>query len=73
MIDIWGTDGPASRFNTSASHPNNQRNGTLTDYEEYKFMRAVQSIIKSHPAETPLFLTYASHLVHEPLQVHGHL
>eukprot|EP01050_Picozoa_sp_SAG11_P025406 SAG11_NODE_5719_length_1480_cov_2.307748_2_plen_270_part_00 len=69
VIDIWGTSAPASSFNTSAGRRNTQRNGTLEDYEEYKFMKHVQSIIAAHPADTPLFLTYASHLVHEPLQV----
>jgi hypothetical protein len=57
-IDIWGTDAPASDFNTSWGRPDNQRNGTLEDYEEFKFMNAVLGIIQQHPKEQPLFLTY---------------
>ena len=69
VIDIWGTDRPAANFNTSASNEKNQRNGTLVDFEEYKFMKHVQGIIQHHPVSQPLFVTYATHLVHEPLQV----
>jgi len=57
-IDIWGTDAPASDFNTSWGRPDNQRNGTMEDYEEFKFMNAVLGIIQQHPKEQPLFLTY---------------
>ena len=41
VVDIWGTRSPASGFNTSSSggrHGQPSPNGTLEDYEEYKFM-----------------------------------
>jgi len=73
-IDIWATDGPANTFNTSAGRKDNMPNGTLEDYEEFKFMKVVVGLVQDHAAAAavtsqPLFLTYAPHLVHEPLQV----
>ena len=42
---------PAIGFNTSAGVQNNQRNGTLEDYEEIKFLRASHARPTcSHPA-----------------------
>jgi len=32
-------------------------------------MNTVLEIIGQHPKNVPLFMTYGSHLVHEPLQV----
>lgn len=68
-LDIWGTSGPASNFNTSEGRQDNMKNGSLELYEETKFMRSVMATIATHPKNEPLFMTYASHLVHEPLQV----
>ena len=68
-LDIWATDGPAFSFNTSEGRQDNMKNGSLQMYEETKFMHSVMTIIAAHPKHEPLFMTYASHLVHEPLQV----
>ena len=46
--------------------------GPEEEYEEFKFKGRVLEIINSHDssdADTPLFLCYTSHIVHEPLQV----
>ena len=86
-IDIWSDDAPASSFNTSFQRKNNQRNGSVELYEDYKFLQSAKAIIKAKGEEimnaaavseggggeaenaAPLFLTFAPHLVHEPLQV----
>lgn len=59
VVDIWATSGPASSFNTSFGRRDNQRNGTLEDYEEFKFLQAVQAVIAAHPSTgPPLFSEY---------------
>ena len=64
VIDIYGTTEPAATFNTSAGRKDNMPNGTLEDYEEFKFLAVAKRIIADHPKDgTPLFLTYATHLV----------
>ena len=48
-------------------------NGTVTDYEEWKFLQYALGVIRNHSrmsdASQPLFLNYNMHVVHEPLQV----
>ena len=65
IYDLWDTDRPA-------------RNLTGTDYEELIFQRRMLDIIDHHAAtntqregdeEQPLFLFYAPHVAHCPLQV----
>eukprot|EP00117_Sycon_ciliatum_P033144 scpid65228/ scgid25566/ Arylsulfatase B; N-acetylgalactosamine-4-sulfatase len=56
ITDLWMTDGPAVGFN-----------GTI--YEEEMFKKHVLDILSSHPVDTPLFLYYAPHIVHAPLEV----
>ncbi|XP_065179088.1 arylsulfatase B-like [Sycon ciliatum] len=56
ITDLWMNDGPASGFN-----------GTL--YEEELFKRRLVDILTNHPVDTPLFLYYAPHIAHAPLQV----
>jgi arylsulfatase I/J len=46
-------------------------NGTVTDYEEWKFSQYAARVIRDHNATDkyhPLFLNYNMHVVHEPLQ-----
>jgi arylsulfatase I/J len=46
-------------------------NGTIEDYEEWKFSQYAMRTIRDHNAtdkEHPLFLNYNMHCVHEPLQ-----
>lgn len=56
ITDLWNTDKPAYGINGTA-------------YEEYLFRDHVLDIINSHNASEPLFLYYAPHIVHTPLQV----
>ena len=56
IVDLWDTDKPAHGMNG-------------TDYEEALFKKRVLSIINEHNSSTPLFLYYAPHLVHAPLEV----
>ena len=56
IVDLWDTDKPAHGVNG-------------TDYEEALFKNRVLSIINKHNTSTPLFLYYAPHLVHAPLEV----
>ena len=56
IVDLWDTDKPAHGMNG-------------TDYEEALFQQHVMSVINNHSTSTPLFLYYAPHLVHAPLEV----
>jgi arylsulfatase B len=60
IYDLWDTDKPA-------------RNLVGTDYEEFIFQRRMFEIIDNHAAKNeshkPLFLFYAPHVAHCPLQV----
>ena len=59
LVDLWDTDKPAHGVN-----------GTGEDnYEEALFRDHVLDVIKNHDPSTPLFLYYAPHIVHAPLQV----
>eukprot|EP00038_Savillea_parva_P008859 m.179651 g.179651 ORF g.179651 m.179651 type:complete len:548 (-) comp14819_c0_seq1:100-1743(-) len=55
IVDFWDTDKPASTLNG-------------TGYEEYVFRDRILSILNDHDKDTPLFLTYASKIVHYPQQ-----
>lgn len=55
IVDFWDTDKPASSLNG-------------TGYEEYVFRDRILSILAEHDQSTPLFLTYASKIVHYPQQ-----
>jgi len=59
IVDLWDTDKPAHGIN-----------GTGQDhYEEALFRDHVLDIINNCSTSTPLFLYYAPHIVHKPLQV----
>ena len=57
FVDLWDTDRPARGSNGTG------------EYEEAMFHRHLKDIIANHDTDTPLFLYYAPHLVHTPLQV----
>jgi len=56
IVDFWDTDKPAAG-----------QNGT--DYEEALFKKRLLQVLNEHNPSTPLFLYYAPHIVHRPLQV----
>ena len=56
IVDSWDTDRPAS-----------DKNGT--GYEDTLFKERLFQVIKNHDPSTPLFLYYAPHIVHGPLEV----
>ena len=58
-VDLWDTDKPAHGVNGTG--PDN--------YEEGLFKERLLEVVKNHDASTPLFLYYAPHIVHWPLQV----
>lgn len=59
IVDIWVTDKPGHGLN-----------GTGPDkYEEGLFKEQLLSVVRNHDPSTPLFLYYAPHIVHGPLQV----
>ena len=58
-VDLWDTDNPATGINGTG--PDN--------YEEGLFKEHLLQVVKSHDPTRPLFLYYAPHIVHAPLQV----
>ena len=59
IVDLWDTDKPASSMN-----------GTGPDkYEEGLFRERLLKVVEDADPSTPLFLYYAPHIVHTPLQV----
>ena len=56
IVDLWDFDQPA-----------NKSNGT--DYEEHLFSMHLVDVVNNHDPATPLFLYYAPHIAHTPLQV----
>lgn len=59
IVDLWDTDKPAHGMNGTG--PDN--------YEEALFREQALNIISDHDSSMPLFLYYAPHIVHTPLQV----
>ena len=59
IVDLWDTD-----------HPAHGINGTGPDnYEEGLFKQRLLDVVNNHDTSKPLFLYYAPHIVHTPLQV----
>lgn len=56
VVDLWDTDKLANGVNG-------------TDFEETLFKEQVMNIITGYNSSSPLFLYYAPHLVHAPLEV----
>ena len=59
IVDLWETDKPAHGMNGTG--PDN--------YEEGLFRERLLKIVEEHDTSTPLFLYYAPHIVHGPLEV----
>jgi arylsulfatase I/J len=59
IVDLWDTSKPAHGVNGTG--PDN--------YEEGLFKLRVLDVINNHNTSSPLFLYYAPHIVHTPLQV----
>jgi arylsulfatase B len=67
-VDLWRTAAPAFGANNSwACSQANQEPGCV--YEDAKFTARVLEIINNHDPATPLFLFWAPHAVHVPLEV----
>ena len=59
IVDLWDTDKPAWGIN-----------GTGPDkYEEALFTERVIQVVNNHDQTKPMFLYYAPHIVHTPLEV----
>ena len=58
-VDLWDTDKPATGVNGTG--PDN--------YEEGLFKQHILDVVAKHDTSQPLFLYYAPHIVHTPLQV----
>ena len=59
IVDLWDTDKPAHGVN-----------GTGKDsYEEDLFHSRAIKVIENHDATSPLFLYYAAHIAHGPLEI----
>ena len=56
IVDLWDTDKPAK-----------DKNGT--GYEDALFKARLLQVVRDHDPSTPLFLYYAPHIVHGPLEV----
>ena len=56
IVDLWDSGSPASELNG-------------TGYEEDIFRERILKIVEDHSTSTPLFLYYAPHIVHTPLEV----
>eukprot|EP01006_Ploeotia_vitrea_P023287 TRINITY_DN55727_c0_g1_i1.p1 TRINITY_DN55727_c0_g1~~TRINITY_DN55727_c0_g1_i1.p1 ORF type:complete len:547 (-),score=22.30 TRINITY_DN55727_c0_g1_i1:33-1673(-) len=73
VTDMWLTQGqnisvPAKYWNNSwECSQNNQRAGCV--YEEQRFLDRAKMIIEKHDTTHPMFLFYAFHIAHTPLEV----
>ena len=77
LVDLWNDTVPALGLNNTAEHcagqpypikPDGEPNLACT-YEDDLFLSRVKSIIMLHDIDTPLFLFWAAHTIHAPLQV----
>ena len=69
------TSGPSARSGTPGGHPDSCSNGPLGQhwyggYEDSIFEQNVLSTVEAHDPSDPLFLFWAPHIVHAPLQVY---
>ena len=67
VVDLWGTDAPARGLNNSGSCSQSDQAGCK--YEDEIFAESVLAVIAAHDASTPLYLFWAPHNIHAPLQV----
>jgi len=67
IVDLWEDDHPATtRINNATCSQSNQV-GCV--YEDTLFTNQVLDIIQSHDPDVPLFIYWAPHTIHAPLQV----
>ena len=59
IVDLWDTDEPAAGVNGTGPD----------DYEEALFVEHLMQVVDNHDPSKPLFLYYAPHIAHGPLQV----
>jgi hypothetical protein len=57
ITDLWATDAPAVGLNGTG------------EFEEFVFRDHIVDIIQKHDPNDPLFMMYAPHVAHCPLQV----
>jgi len=68
VVDLWNTDNPASKLNNSFEcTQKNQAPECI--YEDGLFTQHVLDIINAHNPDLPLYIYWAPHNIHEPLQV----
>ena len=71
VVDLWqnanGVEGPARGLNNSANCTQAHQQGCK--YEDEIFAEGVLSLIEAHDPSTPLFLFWAPHNIHAPLEV----
>ena len=70
-IDLWNAPGGGAPGRAAHSIWNpNSTEGNIANYEETYFRERFLHVVAQHdPSAAPLFLYYAAHLVHDPLQV----
>ena len=56
-------------FRSAVCESDDEKESEPSCYEEHRFKERVLEIIRFHDTEKPLFLIYAFHLLHTPLQV----
>jgi arylsulfatase B len=66
-VDLWDTAKPAYGQNNSKTCSQSDQNNCV--YEDGLFTNRVLSVIKNHDPATPLYIYWAPHNVHEPLEV----
>ena len=59
IVDLWDTDKPATGINGTG--PDN--------YEDALFAERLMKVVENHDPSIPLFLYYAPHIAHAPLEV----
>lgn len=70
--ELWEDDGPAWNLENDArcgQHKQRPGQGKPCVYEEVLFKNRVVKAIKERPANKPLFIVWAPHLVHLPYQI----
>ena len=61
IVDLWDTEKTATCTGVKGTGPDN--------YEDALFAKCLMKVIDNYDPSTPLFLYYALHIAHGPLQV----
>eukprot|EP00039_Didymoeca_costata_P024829 m.11611 g.11611 ORF g.11611 m.11611 type:complete len:580 (-) comp4490_c0_seq1:211-1950(-) len=80
IVDMWITNGSgygSGAFGMNGTAPTSSNtsnvpagvNGSIVDYEEWKFAKYVTNLLQNHDYSVPLFLNYDLHIAHEPIEV----